>query len=108
MSKVYANGIQQIVGNKTSDAEKQIQLYEKTWRELRSKLDSLLIATNVLKGDVIRKMCQTLDSLDYDGRIKHIRDNWGSLYADRAMPLLNQLQTLEKQIGSVKTDKDVS
>lgn len=103
MAKGFSSGVEQIVGQKLSDHEKQQQLYTKTWRELRARLDSMLIGTNVLKGDVVRKQCQAIDSLDKDGRIQHITNIWGRLYADRAMPLILQLETVEKQIDSVNT-----
>lgn len=102
MASGFSSGVEKIVGQKLSDEEKQLQLYEKTWRELRSKLDSMLVGTNVLKGDKVRKQCQALDSMDTEGRHKHILETWGRLYADRAKPLILQIETVEKQIGLLK------
>lgn len=77
---------------------------EKAWRDIRNKLDSILIGTNVLKGDEARKKCQLIDTLKTDERIAHIQSNWGSNYVERSRPLIHQLDVLEKVINRLKND----
>jgi hypothetical protein len=103
MANGISNGINKLVGERANTDQVQLTLHEKTWRDIRSKLDSLLIGTNVLKGDVVRQKCQVLDGMDTQSRIKHITDNWGSLYADRTKPLILQLETIEKHIGKIRS-----
>ena len=98
MTKGISTGINQLVDNK-NPIDKQLSQYTKSWREFKNRLDSMLICTNIMKGDIVRKLCQDLDSLDSDGRYKHIEAYWGKQYADTARPLLSQLETIEKEIG---------
>lgn len=95
-------GIEQLVGEKLSPSQVQLNQHEKAWRDLRNKLDSMLIGTNVIKGDNIRKRCQQLDSLDLQGRYNHINSNWGRQYAERAMHTLQQLEAVEREISKLK------
>lgn len=106
MPKNISTGIEQLVGKRSTPAQKQLEQHERSWRDLRNKLDSLLIGTNVIKGDEIRKQCQELDSLDQAGRYNHINSIWGKLYADRSLPLLNQLESLEKEITRLRSVPD--
>lgn len=97
-----STGIEQLVGEKLSPTQKQIEQHEKAWRDLRNKLDSMLICTNVVKGDTIRKNCQELDKLDSDGRYKHIVQYWGVQYAEKSKPMLHQLESLEREIAKLR------
>jgi len=94
MSKNIKNGIDRLVSKAS-----QVDQYHKSWRDLRNKLDSSLMLTNVLKGDAIRKLCLQLDSLSKDARYKLILDNWGTQQAEKSRSLLEQLDILEKEIS---------
>lgn len=107
MSKSIQVGIDKLV-KKIDDTAAQTQLYTKAWRDIKNKIDSMLIASpcdskghHVIKGDVVRQKCQVLDTMNYDQRYKHILSNWGSLYAEKTKPLLLQLSTIENQIGQI-------
>lgn len=102
-TKGMSSGVQQIAGAKTAPASKQIELCEKSWRDLRNKLDSMLIGNNIIKGDHARKMCQELDLLSTDERLAHITKNWGPNFANKANTLLPQLEVLEKEIARLKS-----
>lgn len=97
-----STGIEQLVGERLSPIQKQLEQHEKAWRDLRNKLDSMLIGTNVIKGDVVRKCCQDLDGLDQVSRQNHIVKHWGTQYADRAVPILHQLEALEREISKLR------
>lgn len=97
------SGVDQIAKSNTLGSLSQIAMHEKAWRDIRNKLDSLLIGTNVLKGDVARKHCQALDSMTQEDRNIHILTNWGPIYAERSKPLLHQLDILEREIAKLKS-----
>lgn len=99
-AKNIATGIDKIIGQRT-DA-KNIEVYERTWRDLRNKIDSLLLGSKVLKADLVRVKCQALDQLDQQGRYDHIMKNWGPQYATKILPLLQQLNTVEQQLNKLK------
>jgi hypothetical protein len=69
------------------------------WRELRNKLDTLLLSTNVMKTNEIRQECLKLDTMDTEQRRVHIKQRWGPVYLERAEPMLIQLEALEKHIA---------
>jgi hypothetical protein len=100
MSKDIANGIHKIAGKKVPNPT-ELDLYYRTWRDIRNKLDSSLLRTNVLKGDVIRQLCQSLDSQDLEKRYQTIVDNWGPQQAEKSRPLLEQLAKIEAQISTL-------
>jgi len=99
-----STGIEQLVGARSTPSEKQIEQHERAWRDIRNKLDSMLIGTNVIKGDTVRKQCQELDSLDQEGRYNHIVARWGKQYAERSRPLLHQLDSVEREIARFKSE----
>lgn len=100
-----STGIEQLVGARSTPSEKQLEQHERAWRDLRNKLDSMLIGTNVIKADVVRKQCQELDGLDQEGRYNHILAYWGKQYAERSRPLLHQLESVEREIARLKTEE---
>lgn len=93
MSKDIKNGIDKLVSNSS-----QIDNYNRAWRDIRNKLDSILMNTNVLKGDAIRLLCHRLDGLEKEDRYLLIKENWGIMQAEKARPILEQLEKLEKVI----------
>ncbi len=105
MSKSISNGIEQLVGERSTPTQKQLDQHEKAWRALRNRLDSILVGTNVIKGDDIRARCHSLDGLGQSDRYNHILAHWGKLYADRSTPILQQLDVLEKEISKLRNLK---
>lgn len=71
----------------------------KQWRDTRSRLDSILISTHSVKSDEARKLCQQLDDMDIEARQGHIRAHWGGTALNKAMPLLQQLDALERYMA---------
>jgi|6_EtaG_2_1085325.scaffolds.fasta_scaffold61230_2 hypothetical protein len=69
------------------------------WRELRNKLDTMLLSTNVMKTNDVRQRCLELDGMTTEERRNHIRAFWGPIYLDRTDPILAQLQSLESNIA---------
>jgi hypothetical protein len=69
------------------------------WRDLRNKLDTLLLSTNTMKSNDVRQLCHALDGMNLDERRAHITANWGPLYLDRCEPILMQLQAAETNIA---------
>lgn len=99
MAKSIANGVNKIVeimGRKEAE-QQDIQ-----WRQLRNRIDSILMQTNILKTDEVRKCCQIMDNMTHDERVKHITEKWGTQYLHRVEPMLHQLNTLEAHINSAK------
>lgn len=94
MSKNIKNGIEQLVAKSSQNEQ-----FNRSWRDLRNKLDSSLMLTNVLKGDAVRKLCLQLDGLSKPERFKLIQDNWGVQQAEKSRTLLEQLDILEKEIA---------
>jgi len=76
------------------------------WRDLRNKLDTLLLSTNVLKTNDVRLLCHQMDTMGIEERRDHIRSNWGPIYLDRAEPILIQLQALEGHIAKHEAQDD--
>lgn len=69
------------------------------WRELRNKLDSLLLSTNVMKTNDVRQQCHKLDSMTTEERRIHIQSNWGPVYLEKSEPILIQIEALERHIA---------
>jgi hypothetical protein len=92
-------GIDQIVGEKQTGMQKQYEDMQANWRDIRNKLDGMLMRTNVLKGDEIRRKCQMLDGQSLEERQAHISANWGQQYATKVEPLLIQLRSIEKELS---------
>jgi hypothetical protein len=77
------------------------------WRELRNKMDSLLLSTNIFKTDDIRRVCLALDTMSPTDRVEYIKQKWGPLYLERVQPILQQLQALEEIMSrEAKENKD--
>lgn len=97
-SKNVNLGIEKLVERKAGVDD----LLEKSWRELRNKLDSLLIGNNILKSSEIRGLCQQLDGMTTEERTNHIATYWGSLYAEKSTPLLLQIESVEKTLNKLR------
>lgn len=93
MSKNIANGVEQLI--KLEKANRQETL-STGWKELRNKLDIMLLSNNVMKTNETTIACKALDNMSHEERIKYITSTWGPLYAEKATPILLQLQHLEK------------
>jgi len=68
------------------------------WRNIRNKIDSLLLSTTVLKTDEVRKACQEIDSMPADKRGAYISQKWGANCYQKVEPLLLQLRFLEDKM----------
>ena len=75
------------------------------WRDLRNKIDSILLSTTTYKTDEIRKSCQKLDELLATERKQYITSKWGPAYFQKVEPLLLQLEILERKIAAANTSK---
>ena len=95
MAKEIANGVDRIVDNINQRALEQSH---SQWRSLKNKVDSLLINSNVMKIDNIRKKCQELDDMTHEERIACIVASWGRSSLSQVEPLLQQLNLLEKSL----------
>jgi len=91
------NGVEQLAEsmarNVSDDQARQ-------WRDLRNKVDSILLSTTTLKTDEVRRNCQELDGMMPDERIKHINQRWGPAFLNKVTPLLQQLQILEDKMDA--------
>ncbi len=97
MAKSIEDGVSKIADllrNKTTIDEQQLH----SWRDLRNKLDSLLLSTNVLTTNEAKQKCLEIDTMTDEKRREFIAANWGPLYLQKAEPLLHQLNILEIQI----------
>ena len=79
--------------------DKQEEQSSSQWRDLRSKLDSLLLSTHQLKTDDTQKLCQVLDNMTPEERVEHINTYWGKICLERVMPILQQLDAIERAIA---------
>lgn len=95
MAKNIANGIEQLM--KVDKINKTATL-SAGWKELRNKLDILLLSNNIMKTNETTMACKALDTMSHEDRIEYIKRVWGPLYAEKTMPLLLQLLHLEKQL----------
>lgn len=66
------------------------------WNDLKNKLNILLMSNNTLKTTEATAACQALDQMSHHDRVNYIQANWGPLYAERCMPILLQLQNIER------------
>jgi len=96
MAKDISNGVEKIL--ETMSRRETNELHA-SWRAMRNKLDSILLATNVLKSNDAMRGCRALDTMSQEERSQHILDNWGPLYLEKATPMLLQLVALEKNIS---------
>jgi len=86
--------------NKTKKpAEQQIT---KQWKDLKNRLDVILVSNNTMKSMSLREKCIAMDSMTIDERRKHILDNWGPLYLNKVENILQQLEVLENELKSKK------
>jgi len=70
------------------------------WRDLRNKVDSILLSTTTYKTDEVREACRELDTMSLEERRQLISQKWGPAYLQRVDPLLQQLESLEKKMHS--------
>lgn len=102
MAASIANGVNNLVNQLSAKEGAQIQ---GQWRNIRNRLDSLLLSNNIIAGrrsDETRKLCLQLDNMTSEEREKHIVTNWGANYLSRAEPLLHQLKILESYLDNTK------
>jgi hypothetical protein len=100
--KSIQTGIEKLIQHNNKRQTEQSDLQ---WRDLRNKMDSLLLRTNVLKTDEARKACLALDTMPPEERVEYIRSKWGPQYVQKVEPLLYQLAILEKHIATAKPNE---
>lgn len=88
MSKQIATGVEALAASFNREISDQ-------WRSMRNRLDSLLLTTKILKTDEVQAACAKLDAMSLEERYDYIAKIWGPMYAEKAGPLLQQLQVLE-------------
>lgn len=103
MAKDIATGVDSIVKRMTARQQEQESMQ---WRDLRNKIDSLLLSTNVLKTDDARRACLELDTMSPEARETFITHRWGPNYLIRVSPLLHQLQVLENHINKAQSTNE--
>lgn len=96
MSNDIKTGIDKIAETMNFRSSEEIA---NSWRTMRNKLDSMLLASRALKSDDIMIACRLIDNMSTSEREQHILTIWGKLYLDRARPILTQLQILEDAIA---------
>ncbi len=93
MSKNISSGINKNLGVIGDPA--QTDYLKRQWRELRKKIDGVLISGNINSADENLRKCAMIDRLNPIDREKHITDNWGINYYNRVSQLLSQLAKIE-------------
>lgn len=83
---------------------RDIKMYESSWYDIKSKLNSMLISSSVFPADQMKSVCHQLDGLGYSERSETIRRYFGPNCADRAEPLLKQLESIEQQLHRVRSE----
>lgn len=104
MSKEISTGIDKIMQRMGEREEEQSQMQ---WRDIRNKLDSLLLSTNVLKSDEARRKCLEIDNMEPESRREYISTNWGPNMLNKVDPLLYQLSVLENSLAVDEDDYEV-
>jgi hypothetical protein len=66
-------------------------------QNIRSKLDTILLSSKMMSIDKIRTFCQSLDTMTHDERVEAVKSQWGEAYLGKAMPVLMQLDALDRQ-----------
>lgn len=92
-----ATGIEHLAAQKRANEKQNAQL-SKQWKDIRNRIDAILMSNNAMKTTEMRMNCFALDQMTSEDRGNHISEHWGPLYLQRVTPLLQQLATLEQQL----------
>tara|TARA_R110000751_G_scaffold41702_6_gene97610 strand:+ start:3229 stop:3504 length:276 start_codon:yes stop_codon:yes gene_type:complete len=76
--------------------EKFDELQLESWKDIKCKLDSMLVTNNLLSSENTKLLCNQLADVEHNERINIILQYWGKPFKDKAMPLLLQLKCLEE------------
>lgn len=72
------------------------ELQSEAWKDLKAKLDSLLLSTK-FQHQNLSEYCTSLGDLNHEQRVQSITENWGNNFClTKAMPLLLQLKYIEE------------
>lgn len=96
-AKGISTGIEHLARQKKAIEKQSVQL-SKHWKEIRNKIDAVLMSNNVMKSTEVREKCFALDQMNNEARITYITEQWGPLYLQKVTPLLQQLHTIEQQM----------
>lgn len=98
MSRGIDTGVNKLHKKRTED-QIQSDLINKSWHDIKHKIDGILMSGNTLKTQDTIKACQELDSMTTTQRILHIEHRFGPQYQRLVQPLLHQLESIEKTQG---------
>lgn len=97
MAKNISTGVDKIIDQMN---KKQNELHQLQWRDIRNKIDSILLSTNILKTDEARKACINIDNMSHEQRQQFISERWGPAYLNKISHLLHQLAILENHLSN--------
>jgi hypothetical protein len=86
--------------------EKHASHLSAQWREIRDKINSILLSSKAMTIDKARSLCTSMDTSEDETRRRIIKESWGPLYLHKCAPLLYQLNMLEKHIKATTELKE--
>lgn len=96
-AKGISNGIEQLL-TKQKAVEKQSVQLTRQWKDIRNRIDSLLLSMDRLKTAEVRQKCQALDQMGTEEREAYVGQHWGEVALQKVRPFLQQLATLEEAL----------
>jgi len=89
------NGVEKVIDTISRNTTESLTTQ---WRDIRNKIDSILLSTTTFKTDETRKSCREIDDMAADKRSAYITAKWGPICCSKVEPLLIQLQLLESKM----------
>jgi len=89
------NGVEKIADSLSRNTNESLSTQ---WRDLRNKIDSILLSTTTFKTDEVRKACREIDDMPAEKRASFITTKWGPVCCHKVEPMLIQLQLLENKM----------
>lgn len=89
------NGVEKIADSLTKNTTESLS---SQWRDMRNKIDSILLSTTTFKTDEVRKACREIDDMPAEKRSAYIAAKWGLICCQKVEPMLLQLQLLENKM----------
>ncbi len=94
---LISTGIEHLITQQKTAAKMSEQL-GKRWKEIRTKINQMLLSGPGVKSDEHRQYALALDTMPHADRADHIKKYWGAVCYDKVVPLLQQLATVESQL----------
>lgn len=82
-----------------TEKDREAETLAANWKALRNRLYSTLMSNNILKSNETLIACQSIDGMTHEARIEYITNTWGPLYAEKCLPLLQQMQSVEQSMA---------